>query len=150
MAGDNGMKIRTIDFMPNERTRFDTKSALGLLRFDISCKCTCWKENNKHDPFVFDIEMQRAFETGFTNRLSEYAGSLQLAHNIPVVVLAFLNYKRGDEDQSLWIASYYVNEETREIIKPVSDSANTHAIDLARKSFLLNANSSIYINGLEI
>lgn len=41
-AKEDGVKVQNLNYLPNERTEFnDTNTNVGLLEFDIVCKCIC-------------------------------------------------------------------------------------------------------------
>jgi len=104
----------------------------GALRFDIACKCFCWeieqdknKKNKKETPaFCVDLEMQIKYESNFIDRFSKYKDSFRSMHEMPVVVLTFLNYKNGTDPFNNIIGKY-ANKKVRGIASFLVDDTNT-------------------------
>ncbi len=93
-AGAEDVQIRKLEYLPNEVSRLGVTSQLGILRFDVACKCMCWGDNpEEEDVKVLDIEMQTAYDPNFVRRLLCYGHALKANHpNNHVVVLAFLKF----------------------------------------------------------
>lgn len=109
-AGEDDFMIRRVEHLPNESTRFGATNALGMLRFDIACRCSCWSNQKIENIQIFDIEMQTCYEASFINRLIDYGSTLRISNNHKrVVVLAFLNYTRNDA-QNYALSLFYKNE----------------------------------------
>jgi predicted transposase/invertase (TIGR01784 family) len=148
-AGESDEKIRKVVALPNEHTKFDEKTPLGLLKFDVACRCSCWAEGQPHHVKIFDIEMQTGYEAGFAGRLFDYGGVLRSAndHN-HVIILAFLNYKRIGQNDS-WLGLFYRDEDGRPTV-PVNEVIDTHCVDLVQKAEMLKNNHAIKIGGKEL
>ena len=98
---NNDFMIREVKALPNDMTNI-SKSSLGTLKSDIVCRCICHSGDTlKNKEMVFDIEMQTGFDSAFENRLFNYATTLkQINGGIHVIVLAFLNYTKNEQDYS--------------------------------------------------
>jgi hypothetical protein len=150
-AGEAGEKIREVTALPNEHTKFGEKTPLGMLKFDVACRCSCWATGHQHNVKIFDIEMQTGYEAEFAGRLFDYGSVLRSANeHHPVVILAFLNYVRGGQDESTWLGLFYRNIKTGTPTTPVDGVIDTHCVDLSKKAAMLKANTSIGIGGKEL
>ncbi len=149
-AGEDGFKIRGIKPLPNESTRFDEKTPLGVLKFDIACRCSCWPDGHPHEVKIFDVEMQTGYEADFVGRLFDYGSALRTVNDHkPVVILAFLNYARGKTDASCATGLFYKNE-LGNPIGAVSGVVDTQCLYLPTKAEKLLAQESIIIEGKEL
>ena len=110
---NNDFMIREIKELPNEMTNI-SQTSLGILKSDIVCRCVCNSGNeSKSKQVIFDIEMQTGFDFAFENRLFNYATALKQRNNgKPVIVLAFLNYTKNEQDYS---AAFYKKTEDGKI-----------------------------------
>lgn len=146
-VGEEGFKIRSVEQLPNESTKFGEKTPLGVLKFDIACRCSCYAEGNKHDVKIFDIEMQTGYEADFAGRLFDYGSSLRsINDHKPVIVLAFLNYVRGEKDESFATGLFYKDEQGNPTTQ-VDGVVDTQCICLPRKAQKLLNNEQIIIEG---
>jgi hypothetical protein len=147
-ADENGLKIRGLEQLPNESTRFNEKTPLGMLKFDVVCRCSCWSLHSMHEVKIFDIEMQTGYEAEFAGRLFDYGNVLRAANDhLPIVILAFLNYHRRETDDSAWLGLFYRDINTGNPINPVEGVVDTHCVDLSKKSSLLFYEKPIIIGG---
>lgn len=149
---ENGFKIRTVESLSNEVTKLDEKTALGVLKFDIACRCSCFKIGKAHKVEIFDVEMQTGYQAEFQDRLFDYGNRLRLENNhSPTIVLAFLNYSKylskKDQDESAWVGLYYKDLNTGCPIEPLHNVVDTHSVDLSQKSIMLKTGTPIFIGG---
>jgi hypothetical protein len=147
----NAFQIRDITPLDGEYTSFGVSSAAGVMRFDIACLCTCWagvqKPANAASVDSFNVEMQRAYDIGFNERLYNYAGGLFNKYNRPVKVLAFLNHIRGGtSDDSTWIMPWKMDARTGAPIEKLEDFTDVQSIDLKNASTSLIQNSNIAVH----
>ena len=150
-AGENGYKIREIEPLPNERNRLGEQSNLGVLRFDIACRCHCWSNNgNTREEKIIDIEMQTCYEGNFVGRLFDYGSSLRAANQrIPVKVFAFLNYKKGNS-QGIWIGLFYRDLVDGHPTELVDDNVDTYGLNLPQELEHLLAGENVKVEGQDI
>jgi len=109
-ADENNFKIRDITYLPNDSVTFNETNNRDVLSFDVPCKCFCWEGNRtpkiKEANFCVDLEMQIKYESNFIYRFSEYKDSFRSFHQMPVVVLTFLNFKGKFDPFNKFIAKY--------------------------------------------
>ena len=150
-ATPDGFMIRDIKPLPNESTRFDEKTPLGMLKFDVACRCSCWANGHPHEVKIFDVEMQTAYEPGFAGRLFDYGSTLRIANEHQhVIILAFLNYVRNEPDSSSWLGLFHRDLSTGAPTQAVEGVVDTHCVDLSKKAHLLATNTPIVIGGKTI
>ncbi len=149
-AGESEFKIRVIESLPKESTRFDKKTPLGALKFDIACRCSCWSDGHPHEVKIFDVEMQTCYEAGFVGRLFDYGSTLRTVNDHkPVVILAFLNYVRGEKDESCATGLFYKDELGNPTIA-VKGVVDTQCLYLPTKAKKLLAQEPITIEGKKL
>lgn len=94
-AEENGLKIREIASVNTELTNFEEKenSNKGSYLCDVACKCICFEANNKENTVqIFTVEMQRAPQSFFLDRLWDYGIGLYNKFQIKVKALGLLNF----------------------------------------------------------
>lgn len=147
-AKENDFMIRDIEYLPNESTVFEKKPNLGMLKFDLSCKCICYKEGEKPKKVVaFVVEMQTGYDSLFDNRLCNYGGALKGANpDMPSVVLAFLNNKRYKlRDSTEWIALCKLDSKTGRFIGRIGDVLDIYIINLPKQIEAIDEFKPIYV-----
>ena len=165
-AGDNDVKIRKIEPLDKEGTSLGKTSHEELTLCDIACKCyyyaikegdSCETRRGAVQPCKvqsFDVEIQRAQQTGFSLRLLDYCGFLRKQTKTPVRALGLLNYttlKRwNDKTESF---AYCKIDPTTGNPMPLQKEEKaivaTDAIDL-RKFSQKDKKVEIYIDGKKL
>eukprot|EP00833_Pecoramyces_ruminatium_P005472 jgi/Orpsp1_1/1179504/evm.model.c7180000069576.1 len=152
-AGEHGFKIRRIEYKNNENTQFNEKFGSGMLKYDIPCKCYCWKFEKEYETKIFNIEMQTGYGAGFLGRMYDYGYSLRQINNFtPVIILAFLNYNYYNPNEILHngeiIGSkhFYVNRKDEPVFEQ-NDSLNIYCFYMPyEKDNLINNKPIIFKN----
>jgi len=173
-AGDDDVKVRDIEYLPNEKPTLTTKreSSLGILRFDVICRCKCRKKTKKRkkrknndevskdkkniNEIIFDVEMQTGYDKQFLKRFFKYGYNISTEYNdAPVIVLTFLNFQSQSvkvqlvNGEAVGVKSFLVNGDNTPL-KLVEDGIQIYYFNLPDNIGLLLNNRPIKINNMEI
>jgi len=80
-VSDDGYNIKKVRIIRNESNKLGSETKIGVLFFDVVCRCECWNGKNgkeeEIEPEIFDVEMQTGYDNGFIGRAFEYGISLR-------------------------------------------------------------------------
>jgi hypothetical protein len=118
-----------------------------MIKFDVPCKCSFFTSKGQVIEKVFDLEMQRTFQSSFADRLFKYGSRLKIANpSSHIVVLAFLSEEMHRQDESSWITQFRREIENGWPIKPI-EGMDIHCVDLSKQVEKLRENKPIIIAG---
>jgi len=78
-VSDDGYNIKKVTAIRNENNSLGSETKVGVLYFDVICRCECWKgkKGKEEEMEIFDVEMQTEYNKDFISRAFEYGVSLR-------------------------------------------------------------------------